>query len=148
MRSMPPASSHLADRPVPAPPPMIGTPRRFMSWNLSSRALRSKRGMALLSSRVLDLGQGGDCGFGEGRVVDVVWQADQAAVRRLAEAAHDGVEESTVGGRVVERLARRIPGRDAALRQQEANRPLHAVQPPATPTDNRKPRRRGKGCQY
>src|SRR3546814_10413670 len=43
---------------------MIGTPRRFMSWNLSSRALRSKRGMALLSSRVLDLGQGGDCGFG------------------------------------------------------------------------------------
>src|SRR3546814_13717114 len=60
--------------------------------------------------------------FGEGRVVDVVWQADQAAVRRLAEAAHDGVEESTVGGRVVERLARRIQGRDAALRQQEANR--------------------------
>src|SRR3546814_4506474 len=65
MRSMPPASSHLADRPVPAPPPMIGTPRRFMSWNLSSRALRSKRGMALLSSRVLDLGQGGDCGRSE-----------------------------------------------------------------------------------
>src|SRR3546814_9903558 len=71
--------------------------------------------------------------FGEGRVVDVVWQADQAAVRRLAEAAHDGVEESTVGGRVVERLARRIQGRDAALRQQEANRPLHAVQPPDNP---------------
>ena len=28
IRSMPPASSHLADRPVPAPPPMIGSPRR------------------------------------------------------------------------------------------------------------------------
>src|SRR3546814_11448012 len=92
MRSMPPASSHLADRPVPAPPPMIGPPRRFMSWNLSSRALRSKRGMALLSSRVLDLGQGGDCGFGEGLVVEVVWQVDQAGVWLLPGDGHSGVE--------------------------------------------------------
>ncbi len=27
IRSMPPASSHLAERPVPAPPPTIGSPR-------------------------------------------------------------------------------------------------------------------------
>src|SRR6516164_6872519 len=26
IRSMPPASAHLADRPVPAPPPMMGRP--------------------------------------------------------------------------------------------------------------------------
>src|SRR3546814_11112596 len=86
--------------------------------------------------------------FGEGRVVDVVWQADQAAVRRLAEAAHDGVEESTVGGRVVERLARRIQGRDAALRQQEANRPLHAVQPPDNPLEIGRASCRERVCHY
>ena len=31
MRSMPPASSHFAERPVPAPPPMIGSPRRIIA---------------------------------------------------------------------------------------------------------------------
>jgi hypothetical protein len=30
---MPPASSHLAESPVPAPPPMIGSPRRIMARN-------------------------------------------------------------------------------------------------------------------
>ena len=33
MRSMPPASSHFAESPVPAPPPMIGSPRRIMARN-------------------------------------------------------------------------------------------------------------------
>src|SRR5580700_5366462 len=40
---MPPASWHFADRPMPAPPPMIGWPRRTMAWKRSIRARRSKR---------------------------------------------------------------------------------------------------------
>src|SRR5688500_18723419 len=31
MRSMPPASSALADRPMPAPPPMMGSPRAILA---------------------------------------------------------------------------------------------------------------------
>src|SRR5687767_12137584 len=51
MRSMPPASWHLAERPVPAPPPTMGSPRATMALNLSMRADRSKRGMVLSSHR-------------------------------------------------------------------------------------------------
>ena len=45
MRSMPPASSHLAESPVPAPPPTIGSPRAIIAWNFSSSTLRSNRGI-------------------------------------------------------------------------------------------------------
>src|SRR3546814_8338297 len=114
MRSMPPASSHLAESPVPAPPPTMGSPRRFMAWNFSSKTLRSKRGMSLPSSRVLDLGQGGDHGLGEGRIVDVMRQADEAPARRLPEGPRNGLEEGAVGGRVVERMARRVERRHDA----------------------------------
>src|SRR3954452_16012159 len=31
IKSIPPASSHLADRPVPAPPPTIGSPRATLA---------------------------------------------------------------------------------------------------------------------
>ena len=39
MRSMPPASSHLAESPVPAPPPMIGSPRRDHAAKLARGCL-------------------------------------------------------------------------------------------------------------
>ena len=43
MRSMPPASSHFAERPVPAPPPMMGLPAAMRAWK---RLRISARGMA------------------------------------------------------------------------------------------------------
>jgi len=42
IRSMPPASSHLADSPVPAPPPTMGWPRAIFSrrrCRISERAM-------------------------------------------------------------------------------------------------------------
>ena len=45
MRSTPPASSHFAERPVPAPPPTIGSPRAAIARNFSISALRSNLGI-------------------------------------------------------------------------------------------------------
>src|SRR5271155_233339 len=45
MRSQPPASSHFAESPVPAPPPTIGSPRAAIARNFSNKVERSKRGM-------------------------------------------------------------------------------------------------------
>src|SRR5215471_10024989 len=42
---MPPASSHFADSPVPAPPPTIGSPRSIMPRNFSRIWLRAILGM-------------------------------------------------------------------------------------------------------
>src|SRR5690606_41871275 len=38
---MPAASSHFAEMPVPAPPPMMGSPRATMSWNFCINVWRS-----------------------------------------------------------------------------------------------------------
>lgn len=40
IRSMPPASSHLAEIPVPAPPPMMGLPFSALAYNFLRIALR------------------------------------------------------------------------------------------------------------
>src|SRR5271165_1922867 len=48
MRSTPPASSHLAESPVPAPPPTIGSPRAAIARNFFIRASRSN--CAMISS--------------------------------------------------------------------------------------------------
>src|SRR5687767_12690355 len=100
MRSMPPASSHLADSPVPAPPPTMGTRRRTISRNLSRIAVRSMRGIRLAS--VCDgteiLHQGG----GEFRIVDVVGQPDQLPFRRPLDGPLQCVEQRGVGFRIVE----------------------------------------------
>ena len=45
IRSMPPASSHLAERPVPAPPPTIGTPSTTIFLNFSRILARAIKGM-------------------------------------------------------------------------------------------------------
>ena len=48
MRSMPPASSHLAERPVPAPPPMIGWPASTIARNFFRISARGMAGMVHL----------------------------------------------------------------------------------------------------
>src|SRR4051794_12455201 len=97
MRSMPPASSHFAERPVPAPPPMIGSPRAAMAWNFSSSFLRAILGMS--ASRLFDhfkqiLRQR----LGEGRVVDVVRQPDEAAARARPHRGLQRLEQRGIGG--------------------------------------------------
>jgi hypothetical protein len=49
IRSMPPASSHFADRPVPAPPPMIGCRSAIICLNLLRMSWRAMRGMSMAS---------------------------------------------------------------------------------------------------
>src|SRR4051794_32434299 len=48
IRSMPPASAHLADRPMPAPPPTIGRPAA--TWARSRRRHSSRVNMRCLRS--------------------------------------------------------------------------------------------------
>src|SRR5664279_4984133 len=123
MRSMPPASSHLADRPVPAPPPMIGRPAAILARKRSSSVARAMRGMAIppgsgaprARDRHGDLVPGGDEGGGEGVVIDVQRQTLQAMVGARPEALLDGREERPVGLGIVERLAGTVDRRDAAL---------------------------------
>src|SRR5215207_4327706 len=88
MRSMPPASSHFAERPVPAPPPMIGSPRAAMARNLSISSLRGKRGMGA-PGNWHDIEEGLDEGIGEGRFVDRRGEFEENAVRpRLEDPAY------------------------------------------------------------
>ena len=90
IRSMPPASSHLADRPVPAPPPMSGRPAAILARKRSSSVCssdaghgeRGERCRRVRAARARDLAPGGDQRVGEGLVVDVQRQADAACGRR------------------------------------------------------------------
>ena len=115
IRSMPPASSHLADRPVPAPPPTIGSRRSTMPRNRSRMLGRAR---ARHRRATLD-------DLGEARRAQRSANASSlmlcgsridAAVAVCVDAALERVEQGGVGVRVVERLARRVDQRDAALR--------------------------------
>src|SRR4029453_1556342 len=102
---MPPASSHLAERPVPAPPPMMGSPRAIMPRSRSRMSLRGMRAMALPCCRGAREARAGDVvevldqGVDEGLVVDVVRQDDQLAIGAGAEARPQNVEKPLVRGR-------------------------------------------------
>ena len=97
IRSMPPASAHLADRPVPAPPPMIGCRPRPGPAAGPARPLDSFR------RRRHQLVQTVDHRPGERLVVDVHVELVHldAAVERFP----DAIDERAVGLGVVERLA-------------------------------------------
>src|SRR6187551_841703 len=117
MRSMPPASSHFADRPVPAPPPISGRPAAILARKRSSSVCLAMRGMGAgercgLRARS-DVAPGSDERIDEALVVDVGGQADELAVRARPESFLEHREERAVGLGVVERLAGTIDRRDA-----------------------------------
>src|SRR5262245_55558687 len=112
MRSIPPASSHLAESPVPAPPPMIGSPRRIMARNFFRQSCRGIRGIGRLTSpgpgygrSADDLVEGGHQGVAEGLIVDVVRKTQELSVGAHPKAGGDGVEQGPVSRRIPERLA-------------------------------------------
>src|SRR5258708_33791535 len=109
IRSIPPASSHLADSPVPAPPPTIGTCLATMSRNFSSIFFLSMAGMAsdsfFLFQDVPEVLH--QCG-GELRVVDMQGQPRQAARRGLLQCFLDRIEYGRVGFGSVKRHSGRI----------------------------------------
>src|SRR6478735_9156987 len=101
MRSMPPASSHLADRPVPAPPPIKGRPAEVLARKSSSRAFLAMRGIragrrySLATRR--DVAPGGHERLDEGVVVDVIRQANELSLGRGTKAFYERGEEGAVG---------------------------------------------------
>src|SRR5208283_3327356 len=125
IRSMPPASSHFADRPVPAPPPMIGMRRRFMSWNFSKSAPLSKPDISNppVSSRH-DRAENLDHAIGKDAVVDIAVHPFDPARRRGLDRPLYRAEQSLVGVGIPEGFARRVQGGHATDRQQETNRPV------------------------
>src|SRR4051794_33992680 len=101
---MPPASSHFAESPIPAPPPMIGRPWRTISRNLASRASRSNSAMVSGRNRAERSGEG----VRKGRVVDGVRQALHVPARGRLHAGFERVEQGLIGHRVVEWLTWRV----------------------------------------
>src|SRR5918994_6636862 len=98
MRSMPPASSALAESPVPAPPPTIGTPRAIMEWNLSSMSLRGMAG--IFGPSACNLPERRDSGAGEFGVVDMQRQPHDLAVCAGLQRFFYRLEQRAVGIRV------------------------------------------------
>ena len=137
MRSMPPASSHLAERPVPAPPPIIGLARLFHRLELGQNRLAlESRHQALLSRRGAG-GQESRCRRrDEGVVVDIRLNSLDAPLRGLADSLFQRLEQGGVGLRIVKRLAWGVKGRDASLRQEEPHRTFHLVDARAHPFAN------------
>src|SRR5450432_1416348 len=125
MRSMPPASSHFAESPVPAPPPMIGTRRATMSVSFARMIFRSIRGMAF------SVGDFTICVNERCReclIVDVERQSNGAALVRLSEIVQQCFKQSGVRRGVVERLTRRVQGRDTVLWNEETELPIATVE--------------------
>ena len=114
IRSQPPASAHFADRPVPAPAPMIGRPA-----SICGAQPRECLGPGHARDHLV---QPVRHRVGEGGVVDVEVELVQLDV--VADAFTDGGEERLVRGRVVERSALRGDHRDALQRDEQRRRPL------------------------
>src|SRR4029079_6202559 len=115
MRSMPPASSHLAESPVPAPPPMIGSPWGIIAGTRASSSSRVKR-LIRGKSPLCDLAEGRDERLGEFRVVDVMRQLDELVRVSRREICFERREQGIVRRAVEEGLALQVEGRDALHR--------------------------------
>jgi hypothetical protein len=129
IRSMPPASSHLADRPgAGAAADDRLAARDHVAEAFEDFARRSAclnlpcRLPALRRPAAVQRPEGSHQFGGERRIVDVVRQADQLAHRGLPHRRLERCEQRLVRRRIVERLARRIEHRDAAFGQEEAHR--------------------------
>src|SRR6266436_340160 len=108
IRSMPPASSHLAESPVPARPP--------------ARARASDQRAERGDNRRREFG-----------IVDVALQSDELPVAGLAYRPIERAEQRGVGFGIPEGLPRRVERGDAAFRQKEPHRPVHRVEALADP---------------
>ena len=136
MRSMPPASSHFAERPVPG----AAADDRLAASDHAAEAVedlaRAGRAARLSLRRPAGRPDRSDaispkCATRASANAGSLMLWGRRTRRRFAPARkprRDGVEQRLVGGGIPERLARRVDPRDAALRDQEPHRPLHPVQ--------------------
>src|SRR5687768_8650466 len=137
---MPPASSHFADKPVPAPPPTIGSPRAILSHSRLRISLRAIRGIVLLCVPVLvsrSACDGSAFGaylvkmldeqIGKGRVVQMQRAPDQRTSRPATEVRFDRSEQRLVRFGIPELFARCIERGHAAFGNDEAHRAVHPI---------------------
>src|SRR5829696_950006 len=117
-RSLPPASAHLADSPVPAPAPMMTPPSSSVARSLARASSPVTSASEVLVELVHHRGR-------ELLVVDVVLELDQLDLR-AAEPLTQRIEQRCVGIRVVERLALRVDHRHPAERHEQAHGPRGA----------------------
>ncbi len=123
IRSVPPASAHFAESPVPAPAPMSGAPGSDLGAELRER-LRSGHDASSISS----------CSrfaiaSANGGIVHVRLELMHLDLRRVDQLA-ERVEERCIGLAVVEHLALGRDRRHTAQRDEQHRRPLRRVQLP------------------
>src|SRR6476659_2117785 len=126
IRSIPPASSALAERPVPAPPPTIVRPSAIIACSLSRIVLRGIAGIVSSSLRYIE--ECCDRDLREGGVVDVQRQADDLSLLRLS---HRALERGEQGGtRLGIKKSATFPVKrgNALPRDQNANLPFARIQ--------------------
>src|SRR5579863_1968368 len=134
MRSAPPASSPLAERPVPAPAPMIGSPRARMAWKRERMLERGMRGMPLSSRSTAAEAAAEQAAEFRGdlrrelRIVDVQRQPDQPARSGLPHGRLQRPEQLFVGVGIGERTAGCVERRHTAFGQEEAYRTVHEIE--------------------
>ena len=120
IRSTPPASAHLAERPVPAPAPMIGRPA---STCARSRASASSR--VISASRIISSSRSA---IASANASSFTSRSSSCTSTFGAERLAQPLEQRRVGLGVVERLALGRDHRDAAQRHEERRRPGRAGQ--------------------
>src|SRR5919205_1135027 len=126
IRSIPPASSALAERPVPAPPPTIGRPSAIIACNLSRIALRGIAGMVASFLRYIK--ECCDRDLRKGRVVDVQRQANDPSLFRLSHRVLERGEQGGVRLGIEESAAFPVKRGDTLLRDQYANLSFACIQ--------------------
>src|SRR5262245_46131834 len=126
IRSIPPASSALAERPVPAPPPTIGRPSAIVACSLSRIALRGIAGIVASSLRYIE--ECCDRDLREGGVVDMQRQTDDPSLFGLSHRALERGEQGGIRLRIEESAAFPVKRGDALLGDQYANLSLARVQ--------------------
>jgi len=106
-RSIPPASARLALRPVPAPPPISGSPAAILRRNRSRILLRVRENIAScpICVSVHHLQEGPRRRVGEGRVVDMRVAAREADPGRRGQTVGQRREQRNLGGRDAQWLA-------------------------------------------
>src|ERR1700730_10854244 len=107
MRSMPPASSPLAEMPVPAPPPMIGTRFLFISWKRSTIFSRSCLMISILSL-LGDLVEALDESKTKIGIVDMKRESADDSLFGFLDRGLNRAEESLIRFRIKKRLPGRI----------------------------------------
>ena len=121
IRSLPPASAHFAERPVPAPAPMIGLPAAIWARSRASASALRHDAASISSCSRFAIASANAGSFTSASI-------SCSSTFDVSTSSPDRLEERLVGLRVVEHLALGRDRRDAAQRHEQHGRPGRRVQ--------------------